>query len=89
MLYCISDIIQAGLEAELKGLCLAAPLILENLRSFQDAFYFLRCKMELTILGQRYTVDYQKEKDNPKLEGADGICEPFSNKDYLKCNRAG
>lgn len=34
--------------------------------------------MELIILGQAYTVEYQKEKDNPKMEGADGICEPFS-----------
>ena len=39
--------------------------------------------MELIILGQAYTVEYQKEKDNPKLEGADGICEPFSKRIIL------
>ncbi len=39
--------------------------------------------MELIILGQTYTVEYQKKKDNPNLEGADGICEPFSKKIIL------
>ena len=39
--------------------------------------------MELKILGQAYKVERQKEKDNPKLEGADGLLEPFSKKIIL------
>lgn len=39
--------------------------------------------MEIEILGQKYTVEHQKEKDNPKLEDADGVLEPFSKKIVL------
>lgn len=36
--------------------------------------------MILNILGQEYTIEVQSERENPKLKGADGICEIYSKK---------
>lgn len=39
--------------------------------------------MKITILGQEYEIIHQTEKENQKLENADGICETYSKKIIL------
>lgn len=42
------------------------------------------CKNEtINILGTQYEILFQTEKENPKMEGSDGICEPYSHKIIL------
>lgn len=42
------------------------------------------CKNEtINILGTQYEILFQTEKENPKMEGCDGICEPYSHKIIL------
>lgn len=42
------------------------------------------CKNEtINILGTQYEILFQTEKENPKMEGNDGICEPYSHKIVL------
>ena len=42
------------------------------------------CKNEtINILGTQYEILFQTEKENPKMEGNDGICEPYSHKIIL------
>ena len=37
----------------------------------------------INILGTDYEILFQTEKENPKMEGNDGICEPYSHKIIL------
>ncbi len=40
---------------------------------------------KINILGQDYTIKFQKEEDNVKLKNADGICE-FYSKEIIVCD---